>query len=176
MTRTTGSIGLTIGGLVICSALLPFSFGCGSGVQSAFLLAGESGARTFVDILLSDLLAELPNLYTFPTAGDNTVDADAGDGGAGEDPTAGDDPPVDEDPGSGLTGIAADGETVFAAAGCAVCHCASVDACDEGLINLEGLDAARIEEKVFGEGFHGGGKFPDLTEQDLADMEAFFAG
>jgi len=179
MTRVSGLIGLAIGSV----SFLLF-FGCGTNLQSTLLLSGESGARTFVDILLSDLFAELPNLYTFPTEGDGMTGTDAdmgadtctgGDTGTGAD-TGGTAPPANSDPAAGLAGVAADGESLFTTNGCVGCHCPSTDTCSPGLIDLSGVGVARIREKVQGEGFHGGGKFPDLTDQDLADLAAFFAG
>jgi len=46
--------------------LLPLLAGCGSGIQEAILLAADSGTRTLVDVLLSDLVAGAPNYFSFP--------------------------------------------------------------------------------------------------------------
>ncbi len=163
----------------ICCVSILLCAGCGSGVQDAVLLAGESGARTFIDILISDIFADLPDLVTFPPGVDTSADAVAEtdvatDGGTGTDGAA--DTPTDSGGvGAGLTGVASNGEALFSANGCSGCHCPAADACTSGRINLHGVQAARIEEKTQSDLFHTGGKFPDLTEQDLVDLEAFFA-
>lgn len=166
MKRATGSLTLFVASmpLWLCTS-------CGTGVTDALLLAGESGARTFVDVLVSDLLSDLPNRFTFPTSDD------APDGGPEDDPDDGDD--TDDDPTGGtdgLVGVVVDGEATFTINGCVACHCAVGATCAEGLVNLEGIGTARLEEKLLGEGFHAGGKFPDLTAQDIADLEVFLAG
>jgi len=169
-----------------CTTLLlfPLLTGCGSGVQEAIGLAAQSGTRTFVDILLSDLLADLPDLFSFsgdaPDGGDG--DPDAGDGAGGADGGDGDGSAGDGDAGDGdgdgggtdLAGVAADGETVFTDQ-CSACHCGGTVACEGSLLDVAGSDFDSLFDKLIGGGFHGGGAFPDLTDQDLADLEAFLA-
>jgi len=46
--------------------LLPMFTGCGPGIQEALLLAADSGTRTLIDILLSDLVAGAPDYFSFP--------------------------------------------------------------------------------------------------------------
>ena len=185
MKRTYSWIGLL---------LFPLLTGCGSGIQEALILAGESGARTFLDILLSDLVADLPDYFSFPPGlgGDDADDGGDGDGGDGDGDGVGDggdgdggdgDGDGDGDGGDGdgdnggtdLVGDAVDGEALFTG-NCAACHCASAAACGAGQIDIEGIGFSRLQEKLLGEGFHGGGKFPDFTEQDLADLAAFLGG
>ncbi len=178
--------------------LFPLLTGCGSGFQEALFLAGESGTRTFIDILLSDLVADLPDYFSFPSGADADDDTDDGtdddttgdgdgdgngadgtDGGDGDGGgTDGGDGDGGADTGTGgtdLVGDAANGQAVFTGE-CAACHCASAAACGAGQIDIEGIGFSRLQEKLLGEGFHGGGKFPDFTEQDLADLAVFLGG
>ncbi len=175
MKRTYSWIGLL---------LFPLLTGCGSGIQEALILAGESGTRTFLDVLLSDLVADLPDYFSFPPGlgGDDADDGGDGDGGDGDgdggDGDGGDGDGGDGDGdngGSDLIGDAANGEALFTA-DCVACHCASAAVCGAGQIDIEGIGFSRLQEKLLGEGFHGGGKFPDFTKQDLADLAAFLAG
>lgn len=158
--------------VVCCTSLLilPFVFGCGSGIQQAIGGAAESGTRTFLDILLSDTLANLPDLFSFNGNGttDNTGGNTGGNGGnTGGSGTGG-------TGGTDLTGVAADGEAIFTSV-CHACHCGGTVDCSGGGIDLSGVGYDRIDEKLRGTSFHGGGKFPDYTDQDIADLEAFLA-
>jgi len=166
--------------LICCTPLLilPFLVGCGSGLQQAIGAAAESGSRTFLDILLSDTLANLPDLFSFNGNGstDNTGDTggSGGDtGGTGGD-TGGGDTGGGGTGGTDLVGVAADGETLFMT-DCASCHCGGTADCGGGGIDLSGESYANIDAKLRGSGFHGGGKFTDFTDQDIADLEAFLA-
>jgi len=157
-----------------CSILLlPMLWGCGSGIQEAALLAGESGARTFLDILVSDLIADAPDYFSFPAGpaandgtGDGTGNGGTNGGNGGTDGGNG---------GTDLVGDAANGEAIFTSV-CIACHCASAASCGSGQVDLEGVTFSRIQEKLQGSGFHAGGKFPDFTEQDLADLAAYLGG
>jgi len=146
--------------------LFPMLTGCGSGIPEALLVVGESGTRTFIDILLSDLMIDVPDYFSFaPGAGGDDGDGtDNGNGGHGCDGDGGG--------GTDLIGDPTHGETLFASV-CTVCHCASAATCTGTRVNLECIGFARIQEKLQGEGFHAGGKYPDFTEQDLADLATF---
>jgi len=144
--------------------------GCGSGVRDAFLVAVESGTRTAADVFLSDLLTDLPDLVTLPPLAGEPTTGDSGNSGQ---------PPVDDNPGGGdftggLMGDVAAGETLFGALPCSGCHCADASGgCLAIAPNIQGIDVATIGEKLVGNAPHVGGKFPDLTGQDLADLSAF---
>ena len=73
------------------------------------------------------------------------------------------------DNGSGLTGDAIMGETLFSA-NCAVCHGADAS----GVIgpNIQGEGADDVAERVSGQGGH---TTFDLSDQDVADIAAFLA-
>ena len=62
--------------------ILPVVAGCGTNLNEALLLATESGARTLIDVLLSDLYSDLPDLLSFPPAlSDLSDDVDNGNVG-----------------------------------------------------------------------------------------------
>ena len=46
-----------------------FFAGCGTDFSEALLFAGESAGRTFLDVLISDLYSDAPELVVFPGAG-----------------------------------------------------------------------------------------------------------
>jgi mono/diheme cytochrome c family protein len=154
-------------------AIVMFGFGCGTRINEALLLALESGARTGFDVFLSDLLSDLPNFFTFPppTGEPGDGDGDSTDGDDGD----GDQPPPDGN-GGDLVGDPVAGEALYGINGCGLCHCD--DASGECLPGSPGLQGSSLEvnrEALQGESSHVGGKFPDLTEQDLADLVAFLA-
>jgi len=160
--------------------ILPFLVGCGSGIQQAIGAAAESGSRTFLDILLSDTLANLPDLFSFDGNGGNSADNGSSDNTGGNTDGNGDDTGGGTDTGGSdtgggtdLVGVAADGETLFTT-DCAACHCGGTADCGGGGgIDLSGAGYDRIDEKLRGGGFHGGGAFPDFADQDIADLAAF---
>ncbi len=151
------------------------AFGCGSGVRDAFLVAVESGARTAADVFLSDLLTDLPDIATLPPPQGESPADDSGNTGQ---------PPSDTNPtdtgggnaGGDVVGTAVAGETIFTANACVSCHCDDASGgCLAGAPNIQGIDVATVGEKLQGDTPHVGGKFPDLTGQDLADVVAFLA-
>ena len=152
-----------ITGVLILAAVA----GCGTNLNEALLLATESGTRTLIDVLLSDLYSDLPDLFTIPPAvGDTTDDAD--DGNVGGDAGSGDGPVTDGD--------ADNGEQVFTANSCAACHCAdATGGCAASAPAIAGVGVDTLRELLQGDMPHIGGKFPDLSAQDLADIEAFLA-
>jgi cytochrome c1 len=175
------------------AALAALNVGCGTNFDEALLLAGESGARTFLDILVSDLYSDLPDLFTFPEGpgGDGMEDdADApGDGANGDsDVDAGDDPsdsgsddegdadvPIDGG-GGGLAGDSASGESLYMASFCGGCHCVDASGgCLPSAPDLRNASVAMLGEFLQGATPHLGGKSPDLTEQDLADLAAYLS-
>lgn len=157
--------------------VLPFVVGCGTNVNEALLLAAESSARTLFDIWLSDLYSGLPELFSLPSGPGEPVNG----GGTGTGPTdgtgtgTGTGPP----PGGGssdLVGDPLEGAATFSANSCTACHCDDASGgCFPGAPNLTGKDFATIKERLQGETPHPGGKFPDLVDQDIANLEAFLA-
>lgn len=162
-------------------ALLLFGLGCGSGVSEALLLALESGARTAVDVFISDLLTNLPDIVTTlppiagePADGDDIVAGDGDSGDGNDDPGGGDLP--DDGGGGELVANAASGEMTFVMNACGLCHCDDASGgCLSGSPDLRATDIETVREKLQGEPVHVGGKFPDLTQQELVDLVAFLA-
>ncbi len=153
------------------AAVVMFGSGCGTRINEALLLALESSARTGVDVFLSDLLSDLPNFFTFPPPTGEPGDGDGTDGDDGD----GDQPPPNGN-GGDLVGDPIAGEALYDINGCGLCHCddASGD-CVPGSPGLQGSTLEANREALQGESAHTGGKLPDLTDQDLADLVAFLA-
>lgn len=155
--------------LWMTAALLsPVTMGCGSDLNQALLLAGESGARTALDVLVSDFYSDLPELFSLPPGPGEPAGGEEGDSGAEQDdatPTGG---------GDGADGDAQNGAATYTANGCSGCHCDDASGgCLSGAPSLQGEDFATIQELLQGDTPHMGGKFDELTDQDLADLEAF---
>lgn len=81
--------------------------------------------------------------------------------------------------GGGTTGDAANGEAVFASAGCGGCHTFS-KAGSSGSIGPDLDDAAPSFDKVVTQVTNGGGPMPSfkdqLSEQEIRDVAAFVSG
>jgi cytochrome c551 len=81
--------------------------------------------------------------------------------------------------GGGTTGDAANGEAVFASAGCGGCHTFST-AGSSGSIGPNLDDAAPSFDKVVTQVTNGGGPMPSfkdqLSEQEIRDVAAFVSG
>lgn len=152
---------------IVGALILPAVAGCGTNLSEALLLATESGARTLIDVLVSDLFSDLPDLFSIPPAlGDNTDDDDDGN-------VSGDDGPGD---GAVTAGDAEKGEQLFTANSCFACHCAdATGGCFSGAPTVVGVDVDTLREWLQGDTPHTGGKFSDLSAQDLTDMEAYLA-
>ena len=102
-----------------------------------------------------------------------------GDDGAGAD-TDDTEPDATAPAGSGgvvdLIGDADRGVTVYAANFCGSCHCDDASGgCLPTAPDLRGSDLTTLLEKLQGGAPHVGGAFPDLTAQDIADLETFLA-
>lgn len=137
--------------------------GCGSNINEALLLAAESSTRTFLDIVLSDFYADLPDVFTLPPGPGEPVDDDTDGDGLGD--ANGSDP-----------GTNGDGAVVFQANSCFTCHCDDASGgCLADAPNIQGVELVTIQEILQGERVHPGGKFPGLTDENLAGLEMFLA-
>lgn len=153
--------------------LLPLVIGCGSNLNDALFQAAETGARTALDVLIADLYADLPDIFTLPPGpGESVGDPDTGDDGG----ATTDGGPATDGGDVDLSGDVENGAATFTANSCSTCHCedASGD-CLAAAPNLQGTDSATLREWLQGETPHAGGKSPDLTGQDFADLQAFLA-
>jgi mono/diheme cytochrome c family protein len=75
----------------------------------------------------------------------------------------------------GLTGDAATGEMFYTGSACGACHCPdATGGCALDAPPLVGAELATLDDFLVGDSVHAGGKF-DLTEQDLADLQAYLA-
>jgi len=78
-------------------------------------------------------------------------------------------------PGGTLTGVAANGKTLFNANGCVACHCADASGgCAASAPALMGVTTQEVDDHLRGTAVHPGGKFT-LTDQEIADIQAFLA-
>jgi len=72
------------------------------------------------------------------------------------------------------TGDAANGKALFAANGCAACHCADASGgCALSAPALKGVSFQIVDDHLRGTADHPGGKFM-LTDQEIADLQAYF--
>jgi len=184
-------------------SLLLFLSGCGTGLNQTLIQAGESGALTFLDVFVSDLYSDLPDLFTLPAtvagdaddaepddAADDALPDDVADGEDADDGFTGDDPDdvasdEDEDEveddgmidiGGGPAVDAVSGEAIFVASFCSGCHCVDASGgCLPSAPSLHDVSVAILQEYLQGDTSHLGGKFPGLTGQALADVAAFLS-
>lgn len=93
-------------------------------------------------------------------------------------------PPTDEaDDGSdsdgnfeGLTGDAANGQALFTLFNCASCHCADGSGgCALSAPSLIGVGTTELDDNLRGQSIHLGGKFTQLTDQEIVDLMALLA-
>ena len=149
--------------------------GCGTNFNEALFLAAEAGTRTTLDVLLSQLITDLPIIFTSPpAAGESPQDPPDTD-------TPDDDgevePPDIDDGGPPVVGSAIQGEMTYMINACGLCHCDDGSGgCLPGAPDLRGSGADVLRAKLIGDSNHVGGQFPDLTDQDLSDLVAFLGG
>ncbi len=143
--------------------------GCGVDVQNLFYQGAGALGRTYLDLVLTDLVNELADAQE---GADDQDDGDADDGDqddGGDDGGGGNvdgDVPIDE-----LIGDPAAGEPLFAS--CAVCHCADASGgCLPGTPSVVSASAESLDELL-----RGGGTHPpsNLTNQEIVDLEAYLA-
>jgi cytochrome c553 len=73
-----------------------------------------------------------------------------------------------------LTGIAAQGESLFTEQSCMGCHCAdATGGCVAGAPRVVGVAAETLDARLRGAATHP--IKPLLTDQDIVDLEAFLA-
>ena len=175
--------------------------GCGTDLGDALLFAGDSASRTFVDVILSDFFSDAPDLVSFPggsgdtatngdeAVNDTVVDDTPADDTAADGTTADDTPqdtPTDTEPEQPaapeddttveLTGDADRGLAVFTANFCTACHCDDASGgCLPTAPDLRGIGRSTLQEELQPDTTHVGGAFPDITAQDIADLETFLA-
>lgn len=159
-------------GVVGCFAC--FLSGCGFDLRDSLLIAAESGLRTAVDVFVSDFYTDLPEIFTFPPPG-GEPDPNDDDMEPPVDPDGDDEPPPDDDT-PPIAGDPAAGESIFMINSCGLCHCEdAVGDCLPGAPALVNASADLLESNLIGDDPHVGGKLPELTAQDLADLAAFLA-
>jgi hypothetical protein len=144
--------------------------GCGSGVNEVLCQTTSAAGRTTLDIFLTELanaLADAFDTTDTPPADNGDDGADDQNGDEGGDDANGGDVPLDD-----LTPDAANGETVYAANGCAPCHCddgsGGCGAAAPGVVGI-GVD---VLSDYLGNGATHFGQGP-LTDQELVDLEAY---
>ena len=147
---------------LIAVALMAGLAGCGTNVEELLLQSGASVARSFIDIWLTDLANDLAD--RMEDQDEEPADDETDDGDADDDGGTTDEPGFDE-----LTGDPASGETLYAS--CAGCHCADgAGDCMPGASALAGASAETLDATLQGSGIH-----PDLTNQEIVDLEAYLA-
>lgn len=158
-----------------------FVAGCGTDLGEALLFAGDSAGRTFIDVLISDFYSDAPELVTFPGRLGDATDDDAAPEETAADMDAEESAPLEEEDIEDivdleLAGDADRGVAVFTANFCTACHCDDASGgCLPTAPDVRGTNVTTLQEKLQGDEPHVGGTFPDLTAQDLADLQAFLA-
>ena len=138
--------------------------GCGTDWQQVLNQESTALGVTLVDRLLTDaansLLDRLDEVgQPQPTDGE-PADTGGDAGGA-----------VDFD---SLTGVAAQGESLFTEQGCTSCHCAdAIGGCVAGAPRIVGITAQTLDDRLRGSVTHP--IKPSLTDQAIVDLEAFLA-
>ena len=103
----------------------------------------------------------------------------AGCGGDDEGSNTEEQPPATTQTTGGQTGDAANGEQVFASAGCGGCHTFSA-AGSSGAVGPDLDEAAPSFDAVVAQVTNGGGAMPsfrdELSEQEIRDVAAFVSG
>ncbi len=129
---------------------------CATPLDEALLMAGDSGLRTFADILITDLYAALPTpaeLFPPPEV-----------------------PPEEEDGGEIPEGDPQRGQELFVANDCYLCHCEDArGGCLAAALNIQGATFQMVDDRTRGATSHPGGKFSEFTDQDVADIAEFLA-
>lgn len=162
-------------GLLICVST---TVGCGTNIEELLFQSVSAGGRTYLDLLLTDFIndaldatqeTEDPDEADDETPDENDVDA--------PDDFADDDDPdlVPDGGGDELVGDASVGETIFVTNGCGSCHCNDASGgCALSAPALLGVAVEVLDDNLLGDDAH-----PvklDLSDQDLADLQAYFAG
>lgn len=146
--------------LVLAALAFPFA-GCGTNLDEVLFQSGVATGRTLIDLWLTDLENRLADSLdpNGAAAGDGGSTTDQGGGGGGS---------------TGLTGDPAAGQTVFTANNCAACHCADASGgCALSAPPIAGVASDTINARLRGDATH-----PlkiELTDQDLADLQAYLA-
>jgi len=138
--------------------------GCGTDWQQVLIQESTAVGVTLVDRLLTEVANSL--LDSLDEVGQpEPADTEPGDTG-GEGGGA-----VDLDT---LTGVEAQGESLFAEQGCTSCHCAdAMGGCVGGAPGVVGVAAELLDGALRGAAAHP--VKPSLTDQDVVDLEAFLA-
>ena len=162
---------------MIAAALLITQLGCGVNLNEILFQSASAAGRTYIDLLLTDFQNDLADRFDQDAGADDDQDdgdADAGDDAAGDagDDDAGDAGDTDDGGLDTLTGDPAAGEPLYAS--CAGCHC--VDAAGGCLLDappIAGVDLETLDDFLRGDATHPAK--PDLTDQELVDLQAFLA-
>ncbi len=138
--------------------------GCGTNFNEALYLAADATGRTFLDILLTDILS--PPAESFDQA-ETPAQEDELDGDDAPPPVG---PPLEE-----LTGDPDAGEDTFVSNNCTACHCAdAAGGCALGAPSLVGVATETLDDRLRGDAAHPGGKF-NLADQDIVDLDTYLS-
>ena len=135
--------------------------GCGTSAGDAFFNTATAAGTSLLDQLLTAAVNGTLDLLNPPPADEQPSDGDGNGGGGGNF--------------DGLTGDAANGQTLFTANNCASCHCADASGgCALDAPSLVGVGTTQVDDHLRGENPHPGGKF-QLTDQEIVDLSEFLA-
>jgi mono/diheme cytochrome c family protein len=133
---------------VVFASLAFLSVGCGSQIGDALLPVAQGTARGAADIALSSFADSLDAALN---------------------------PPPEPEPEPALPeGDPVLGQFIFETHNCLYCHC--IDArggCAESAPNIQGASFELVDSQLRGEVTHTGGKFPEFTDFDIADIAAY---
>jgi len=135
--------------------------GCSTSAGDAFFNAATAAGTSLLDQLLTAAVNGTLDLLNPPTTPPADEQPAGGTGGGGSF--------------DGLTGDAANGQTLFTANNCASCHCADASGgCALSAPSLVGVVVTDVDDHLRGQASHPGGKF-QLTDQEIVDLTAFLA-
>ena len=138
--------------------------GCGTSAGDALFNTATAAGTSLLDQILTAAVNGTLGLLNPPPASsaDETPGDGGGSGGGGNF--------------DGLTGDAANGQTLFTANNCASCHCADASGgCALSAPSLVGVVVTIVDDHLRGGASHAGGKFQQLTDQEIVDLTAFLA-
>lgn len=156
---------------VVFPCLFAAAVGCGTGINDALYQTAGSVGRVTLDIFLTEWANRLADSFDAAQPAADEADDDTGGDAANGD--------ADDGGGGGAdhadehqVGDAAVGGAVYAAEGCAGCHCDDASGgCALDAPALAGLALEVLDETLLGDAHHP--VKPALSSQDLIDLEAY---
>ena len=133
--------------------------GCSTVAGDVFFNAATAASTSFFDLLLTAAINGTLDIINPLPSDQQPNDGSGSDGNF-----------------DGLTGDAANGQSLFTLNNCASCHCADGSGgCALNAPSLIGVSTTEVDDNLRGQSPHVGGKFPQLTDQEIVDLVALLA-